>query len=188
MPAAQAFNIRDWYWIIGGDTTQVWSSAQARSVPVGDSGYVAFIAGGGVPQRISSVEELAAVFAQQYPAGMLTTYANARQWALATGGYTIALSGVTCLFETDPGSLTLITGKAVRLGQPNPPATIEWQFASGSVELTAADFMLAANAVADFFQGTFDTLLKVVLPGISAGTISSISQIDAATWPSNVHP
>ena len=188
MPAAQAFNIRDWYWIVGGDTTQVWSSAQAKFVPVGDPGYVAFLAGGGMPQRISSVEELAAVFAQQYPAGMLSTYANYKQWSLATAGYTITLSGVTCLFATDPESLTLITGKAVRLGQPNPPATIEWQFASGSVELTAADFMLAANAIADFFQGTFDTLLKVVLPGISAGTITSLAQIDSAPWPSNVHP
>lgn len=177
-----------WYWAVAGQTGKVWSSAAAGYVGITDPTYAAWIAAGNVATPIASTEELAAVFAEHYPAGMPITYANAKQWAVATGGFTIFLSGIECSFATDTESLTLITGKAVRLGQPNPPATIEWQFASGSVELTAADFMLAANAVADFFQGTFDTLLKVVLPGISAGTITSLAQIDSAPWPSNVHP
>ncbi len=181
------FDITDWYWFVGTDETMAWSSKQAKSVSVNDAGYLAFIAAGGRAQRIGLLGELEAVFAAQYPGGMLTTYANAKQWALATGGYTISLSGTTCSFATDAESISLITGKAVRLGQPNPPATIEWQFASVALTLTAADFMTAANAIADFFQATFDVLLLTVLPGIAGGTIASRDAVDAAAWPSNVH-
>lgn len=181
------YNPADWYWIVGNDATQVYSSARAASVPASDSQYLAFLARGGGATPIASLAELAEVLAAQYPAGMLTTYANAKQWGLAIGGYTITLSGVVCTFQSYPESMTLITGKAVRLGQPNPPATIEWQFATGSVTLSAADFMLAANAMADFVQATFDTLLTEVLPGLAVGTITTRAQIDAAAWPSNVH-
>ncbi len=181
------YNPKDWYWIVGSDATQVYSSARAMSVPVSDSQYIAFLSRGGGATPIASMAELLAVLAVQFPDGALLTYANAKQWDLAIGGYTITLSGVVCAFATDPQSLSLITGKAVRLGQPNPPATIEWQFATGSVTLSAADFMLAANAMADFVQATFDTLLTEVLPGLAAGTITTRAQIDAAAWPSNVH-
>lgn len=181
------YNPADWYWTVGDDATQVYSSARAASVPASDSQYLAFLARGGGATPIASLAALAEVLAAQYPAGMLTTYANAKQWGLAIGGYTITLSGVVCTFQTDSESQTLITGKAVRLAQPNPPATIEWQFASGAVTLTAADFLLAAVAIADFVQATFDTLLKTVLPALAAGTMTTRDQIDAAAWPSNVH-
>lgn len=95
------FNISDWYWIVGIDTATAWSSARAQAVSTNDAGYLAFVAGGGVPRRIS-------------PLG--------------------------------------ITGKVARISQPNAPATIEGQFASGSVELSAADFILVANAGTDFFR------------------------------------
>lgn len=118
----------------------------------------------------------------------LMAYANTKQWALATGGYTITLSGTPRTFKTDSESQGLMTGKALRLTQPSPPTTVNWQFGGASsdfAEIDAADFMTAATAVADFVQATFDTL-RQVLADIAAGTITSTAQIEAAAWPSAV--
>lgn len=113
----------------------------------------------------------------------VAAYANWKQWALATGGYTATLAGTPRTFKTDPTSLSLMTGKQVRLGQPNPPASINWQFeGAGFVAVVAADFTLAATKVADFVQGTFDTL-QAVLTGIAGGSIKTFADVDAAAWP-----
>jgi len=115
----------------------------------------------------------------------LSAYANAKQWALATGGYTVTIAGTALIFGTDVESRADLAGKVSRLAQPNPPASINWQFVSGFVTISAADFTTAAIEIADFFQATFDAL-KIVLAGIAAGTITTTAQIDAAAWPSNV--
>lgn len=115
----------------------------------------------------------------------LANYANAKQWALATGGYTLTLSGQALTFGTDETSQGLITGKYVRLALPNPPATISWQFPSGFVSVSQADFVKAATAIADFIQATFDAL-QVIEAAIAAGTITTAAEIDAAAWPSAI--
>ena len=48
-----ALNYRpsDWYWFIGGDTSNVWSSARAMLVPATDADYVAWLAA-----RLSAVK------------------------------------------------------------------------------------------------------------------------------------
>ncbi len=115
----------------------------------------------------------------------LAAYANRKQWEMATGGFSIAIDGTPRTFATDSTAQGLITGKSVRLGQPNPPASIDWQFADvGFVMISAADFIVAATAIADFVQATFDAL-KPVLAAIGAGTITTIAEIDAAAWPAN---
>jgi hypothetical protein len=112
----------------------------------------------------------------------LVAYANFAQWTLATGGYTIALSGQTLTFPTDPTSISLITAKAVRLAQSSPPTTMNWQFPTGFVSISATDFMTAATKMADFVQATFDNL-ATVMAGITAATITTQSQIDSSSWP-----
>ena len=109
----------------------------------------------------------------------LIAYANGVQWQKATGGYTKTVGGASLTFPTDATSQALITGKAVRLGQPNPPATVDWQFPTGFVTMQAADFLADAVKIADFVQATFDTL-KTVMTEITAGTITTTAQIDAA--------
>lgn len=59
----------DWYWIVAGDKTQVWSSARKAYVPVSDTVYQAWGADGRRPTRIESETSLAAVLNDQYPAG-----------------------------------------------------------------------------------------------------------------------
>jgi len=112
----------------------------------------------------------------------LVAYANAEQWRRATGGYTATIDGTPMVFPTDTVSMGLMTGKAARLDQPDPPASFRWQTPTGFVEIAAADFRGAAIAVADFVQGTFDAL-AIVLSGIADGTITTIAEIDAADWP-----
>jgi hypothetical protein len=109
-------------------------------------------------------------------------YANAKQWTLALGGYTVTVGGQALRFPTDPQSQALMIGKAVRFSQAGAPASVDWQFADGFVTLSAADFMTAAIKVADFVQATFDTL-KAVLADVDRGAIVTAAAVDAAPWP-----
>lgn len=114
------------------------------------------------------------------PAGpALAAYANAKQWELATGGYTATVGGQSCTFATDGQSQVLMIGKVVQLGMPGAPAEVNWQLAAGFVTLSAADFVGMAVACAGFVQSTFDAL-KTVLAEIVAGTVTSEAEIDAA--------
>jgi hypothetical protein len=116
----------------------------------------------------------------------LVAYANAKQWALAMGGYVIAFDGgPTVPFDTSDIGLTLINGKISRLAQADPPASFNWQSGPTTfVTLTAAQIVQAGVAIADFVQATFDTL-NTVFAGITGNTITTTEQIDAAGWPSN---
>jgi len=53
-----------WYWKVNGSTTQVYSSKSGGYVPVGDSEYVAWVAGGNNPTNIASETELGEVLAK----------------------------------------------------------------------------------------------------------------------------
>jgi hypothetical protein len=48
----------NWYWIVAGSTTQVYSSAAVAYVPVANSTYVAWLAAGNVPTKIAVEQEL----------------------------------------------------------------------------------------------------------------------------------
>lgn len=174
------YDVTNWFWKIGGDSTKFWSSASAGFVAPDSQGYIEFLSRGGAATPISSLEELAGVFQQQYPGGMLLIYANAIQWDLATGGYQTTIEGQQIVFPTTPESMSLISGKVQRLSQPNPPATINWQIgAQEFVEIPAADFIVLATDIADFVQASFDKLKDVVIPGINGGTLTTREQVYA---------
>ena len=112
----------------------------------------------------------------------LFEYANALQWRLATGGHQISIGGTSYLFPTDSMSLSLMTGKAVRLQLPGAPTSVDWQVPSGYVTFSASDFLTCAAALADWMQATFEAL-KPVLAAIQSGLTTTTGQIDAAIWP-----
>jgi hypothetical protein len=58
-----AYDPKNWYWVVGGSTTQVYSSAIGDYVPVADATYVAWLANGNVPTKISTEAGLGAVLA-----------------------------------------------------------------------------------------------------------------------------
>lgn len=109
----------------------------------------------------------------------LVAYANAKQWAVATGGRAIVVNGAPIAFATTMDSMELMSGKVQRLDQPEPPATVNWQTGPTSfTSIDAATFKSIATELAEFFQATFDAL-PGIFAGISAGTITTKAQIDA---------
>jgi hypothetical protein len=109
----------------------------------------------------------------------LIAYANAKQWAVATGGRMVNVNGSQIAFATTMDSMELMSGKVQRLDQPEPPATVNWQ--TGPTTFTAIDaatFRTIATELADFFQATFDAL-PGIFDGINGGTITTTEQIDA---------
>lgn len=174
-----SYNIADWYWIVGGDTSQLWSSKKPGFVPPTDPDYLNFVRLGGGPTRIGSLPELIDLFYSNYKPGSLWTYANQVQWDKATGGYTVTVGEQPVTFKTTSEGMSLMTGKSVRLMQPDPPVSIVWQTGlTDFVDIPAADFLGIATEIADFVQSTFD-LLKEVIAEIDSGQITSREQIDA---------
>lgn len=49
------FNPNNWFWIVGGDTSQAWSSAANAFVSATDSRYTSWLAAGGTPTKVASV-------------------------------------------------------------------------------------------------------------------------------------
>jgi hypothetical protein len=123
--------------------------------------------------------EIAAYVAPALTAADLIAYANAKQWAVATGGRVVTVNGSQIAFATTMDSMELMSGKVQRLDQPDPPTTINWQ--TGPTTFTAIDavtFKAIATELADFYQATFDAL-PGIFAGITAGTITTTAQIDA---------
>lgn len=93
------YNVKNWYWIVAGSTTEVYSSAAAEYVSVTDATYEAWLAAGNIPTKIDSEESLQGVFSAQYPAGWpaLAIQENAQtalnQGVIITSTSTSALSG-----------------------------------------------------------------------------------------------
>ena len=78
MPAPQ-FNPANWYWIVGGATTQVYSSATGGYVPVADPTYVAWKAVAGhqtssVPTEADLGKALVPYLQRPIAAGVLDGY------------------------------------------------------------------------------------------------------------------
>ena len=114
----------------------------------------------------------------------LVEFANRFQWNLACGGHNVTINGNTYLFSTDAISIAMMSAKSARLLRDGAPATVEWQLDTGFVTLTAADLVATGTQIDDWRQTTFDAL-KPVLDAINAGTITSVAQIKAASWPAS---
>lgn len=76
------YNPSNWYWIVAGVETQLFSSASGNYVPASDATYQAWLAGGNVPTRIASEDELGDVLApyqiRPAAAGVLDAYKNSQ--------------------------------------------------------------------------------------------------------------
>jgi len=189
-----AYNPKDWYWIVAGSTTQVFSSARQAYVPVTDATYLAWRAAN-FPTQIISEVELIAVLAQQAPGVVLPSnagligYAIGKQQAIAAGGISVAISSsVTIEASTDTASLALLS-TAVAVAQSNPSATTPWVQKNGTpVSLNAGEVLEILAAVSAFIQSTFATL-SAVITAINGGTITTRNQVDVPpsgpAWPVN---
>ena len=64
MTSISAYVPTDWYWIIGGDQAQVWSSKRNASFAVSDATYQAWLAIGNLPTQIDTMSNLQGVLTQ----------------------------------------------------------------------------------------------------------------------------
>ena len=55
---------QNWYWIVGGDTNRVYSSASGVYVSIDDETHQEWLAKGGIPTRIDTNDNLGEVLAQ----------------------------------------------------------------------------------------------------------------------------
>jgi hypothetical protein len=71
------YNPNDWYWVVGGDDTQVYSSKTGTIVPIDNEDYQNWLPrNGGDPSRIDSLFNLREVFVQQSSGALARFDAN----------------------------------------------------------------------------------------------------------------
>jgi hypothetical protein len=153
----------NWYWIVAGSTTQVWSSARVQYVPVTDATYVAWLAAGGVPTKIDSAGSLWQVLVAQW----LPTAFSGGVAVTSTG--TPALSGT---YATDPASIAnivaLSTGIAAGKPLPGGGSSFNYPDSSGAMHaFTAANFLDFAAAIEALIYNA-EQSLSTLLNGGSA--------------------
>jgi Domain of unknown function (DUF4376) len=168
--------VSNWYWIVGGDEANVWSSAKAASVPIGDPDYQTWQQAGYYATNIASMDELEAVFAEHYQPGMLKTYNAFKRWQKEQAGITLE-SGMP--IKTDDRAQAKITGVFVA-AQELPTMTTPWSAADGTVhQLDATDIVAMNNELLTHINNCF-SISADVLAQIDAGTITTREEIDAA--------
>ena len=159
------YNPRNWYWAVGGSTTQVYSSAGTAYVPIADATYEAWLAAGGMPTIIDTEANLAGVFDAQYPQGWYKNSAMlAGQDALAAGiaigstsmpslNGTYALSSSTLLYITGAISYCLLKGQF-----PGGASTLTFYDATNTPHVfsTIAEFEAFGEAVATYVNQVQD--------------------------------
>lgn len=109
----------------------------------------------------------------------LMNYAANRRWQIETGGITVG--GVA--IDTSRDSQAMITG-AYAYSQAHPEEPIKFKAASGWVTLDEPTMAAIATAVGAHVQASF-AVEEAVDAAVSAGTITSFAEIDAAAWPAN---
>ena len=172
-----AVNFLDWYWTIGEDTANVWSSKRAASVPVTDPEYADnwLIAYGG-PSNVSTMEELEAIFGVHYPRGSLTAYTAWSRWMKEQAGMTTT-SGIPV--KTDDRSQAKINGTRL-VAMQNPALVTRWRASDGTYhDVDSAGIIAMSDDLQIHINNCF-AVASDVQDEITAGTITTHAQIDDA--------
>lgn len=179
---------QNWYWIVAGSTTQVYSSASASYVPVTDATYEAWLAAGNLPTKIDTEANLQGVFAAQYPAGWTLSAAqvavNAGQATLANGivitstafpnlNATYALTANTLLYVTGAVSYCLLKNQF-----PGNSATFTFFDEANTLHVftTIAEFEAFAEAIASYF----DPIMNYINSGGTQGVLPTSNFVTIA--------
>jgi uncharacterized protein DUF4376 len=165
----------DWYWIIGGDEANVWSSRRAAFVPVSDQDYGSWLIANN-PGRFETMAELEALLAEQYPPGTLNTYTRFKRWQKETGG---VMTSLGFPIKTDDRSQAKINGARLAAEANQVQSTI-WHAADGTLHtVNDAAIQTMSNELQRHVDQCFD-ISADCLNQIAAGTITTREQIDTA--------
>ena len=158
-----AYRPDDWYWIVGGSATEVWSSKRVAYVAVGDATYQAWLATDNAPTRISSVAELLEVMQDQWAPQIL-----AQGCALTSTG-TPALNGTYALDKDSQSNISAIAdGIANGKGLPGGGSTFNYPDVMGAQHAFDAAHFVAAAAAFETFIYDFDQALETLVSGGTA--------------------
>jgi len=153
----------NWYWIIAGDDRQVYSSARASTVAIGDKAYKAWLAQGNAPTRIATMDELKDVliaagvidvpqtisdrqFFQQLAIASVISQEEALA-AVKTGDIPAALSGfIAALDDAARFNAEMLLSGATIFAR-NHPLTDAIAMAQGMTPAQVDDFFRAAAAL-----------------------------------------
>ena len=131
------------------------------------------------------------------PSINLLAYAQAKQQAIAQGGFTVNANpsgaALNVSVDTSPTFLTYLSGTVqsaqLMLAGTIPTSNIDWFQDSGQIELTPQQAITVGALISQLIQQSFTTLGQIVA-AINAGTITTTAQIDAPpapipAWPIN---
>jgi hypothetical protein len=165
----------NWYWFVGADTDNVWSSARAMNVPISDADYVAWLANHSMTPQMASMAELEDTLRQSFPRGTPRTYAADARFRKASGGATVGGKP----YLTDPVSRNTL-GSAHDYAVANPGHITDWKLADGTfIKLDEPGLAHALQQIATFVQSCF-SCESTLVTGIDGGTITTLAEIDAA--------
>jgi hypothetical protein len=112
------YNPSNWYWIVAGDESRVFSSATGNYVPATDPTYLAWRADGAMPTRILNETELGEVLAdarvRPQRAAVLDAYKGQHAKRMTDEVQTKALLWCINEIRTLKGEAPLTTGAAIR--------------------------------------------------------------------------
>jgi Domain of unknown function (DUF4376) len=192
-------NIADHYWIVGGSTTQVYSSKTNTYVPPDDADYVAWTAGKWATS-IDSESELAAVlqsrgsqlpawifnapsFVQPTPGAyskdQLKAYCYDTRWRKEQGGITLT-TGMP--IATDDRAQAKINGVMLAAQYPpdGPAFTTKWHAADGTFWSIDTPGIVAMSGALQLHIDECFATSSATVDEIDAGVVTSLDQIDQA--------
>jgi hypothetical protein len=165
------YNPTNWYWVVAGNSTTVWSSAALAYVPLANSTYVAWLAAGNVATHINSTSDLYGVMAAQVVPDLM----GAGVSVTSTG--TPALNGTYALDPVSQAQITAIAaGVAAGKGLPGGGGTFNWPTAAGAlVAFSSANFLNFATALETFLYNFNQALMALTAGGVATLPSTSIT-------------
>lgn len=188
------YNPSNWYWIVAGSTTQVFSSASGTLVATSDATYQAWLAAGNLPSRIASWAELHDVLAAQAPAAWARALTTLEASGALTPQQMLAARLATPVqvtstannatlggsYAVDPVSQVKITaiaaGIAAGKGLPGGGATVGIADAAGAVHnFDASDYLNFAAAIESYVYQLYTTEGVLLAGGSANWTAASLT-------------
>ncbi|NLS00170.1 DUF4376 domain-containing protein [Rhizobium sp. P38BS-XIX] len=175
------------YWL--SDDGRIFASASSSIVSKKDAQYKAWLAVGNTPSKWplddngnQTDASLQAVIGGYNLYLDLPAYAAAKRYSLETGGFSFKGHPIA----TDATSQSKIGNVALAANIVGSGFSTSFKCSDGSFfTLDQTDALSMATAIMNFISACFDAEAGVAL-GITNGTIKTLSDVDTATWPSNV--
>lgn len=188
----QILTAANWYWIVGGSTTQVYSSASNTYVPATDQAYLAWLSSGLTVSKVAVEADIwhyvnaikpswlfdGTTFAQPTPTtytkSQMKAYSASVRYDKETGGTTINGAVV----GTDRESQGMIE-RAYSMATKDSTFTTRWKGGDGNFgpPFDAPTIIAVGAAVGQHVAACF-AAEATAADQITAGTIISLPQID----------